>query len=131
MAKFLSEEFFAEELAALKSLDEMPGVAIDLQIKVTDGPDGDTTCFQQVVDGQLVAAGLGKSPGKMTTEVKAKWADAVAIARGQADPHVFYMQGRTKLSGDMHALLIHLRPVTTSEAFAAAWAKLMEATTTD
>lgn len=130
MPVFLSEEWFEAELAALGSLPEVADVELELALKVTGGPDGDITCFQQVADGVLVGAGLGKSPGKKATEVKAVWEDALAIARGEADPHVFYMQGRTKLSGDMHALLIHLRPVTTSPEFSEAWSSLM-ATTSD
>ena len=125
MADFLSEEWFELERSILADLDPRPGVNLDLVVKVAKGPDGDVTLHQQVVDGVLESAGFGSGPGDGATEVKASWEDAVAIATGEADPHVFYMQGRTKLSGDMHSLLIHLRPVTTSEPFTSRWADLL------
>ena len=125
MAAFLSEEWLAAEVDALGGLPERDGVDLNLEIKVADGPDGDVSVYQQVVGGRLVGAGHGKSPDSGATEVKASWDDALAIARGEADPHVWYMQGRTKLSGDMHALLIHLRPVTTSPEFVTGWGELM------
>jgi hypothetical protein len=124
MASFLSPEWFDLQLELLGALPKQKGVNLELQMSVEATPDGTVMVHQVVTDGRLTAAGIGAADDAVT-ELTVQYDDAVAVAKGEVDPHVRYMQGRIKLKGSMPPLLLHLRPVTASEAFATAWGDLV------
>ena len=111
---FLSDAWFelVRELGA--ELPERPGASARVQHVVTGTPDGEVRYVHTVVDGRTTALAPGTDESVDVTYTNT-FADAQALARGELDPRVLFMQGRTKMAGDMGKVLA-LMPVTSSDA---------------
>ena len=113
-AAFLSEAWLdiVRDLGA--SLPERPGASARVQHVVTGAPDGEVRYVHSIVDGRTVELAFGSDDVADVTFTNT-YADAQALARGELDPRVLLMQGRTKMAGDMGKVLA-LMPVTSSDA---------------
>jgi putative sterol carrier protein len=111
---FLSDAWFelVRELGA--ELPERPGASARVQHIVTGTPDGEVRYVHTVVDGRTTALVPGTDDSVDVTYTNT-FVDAQALARGELDPRVLFMQGRTKMAGDMGKVLA-LMPVTSSDA---------------
>ena len=112
-APFLSEAWFELQRSLGAELPERPGATARVQHVVTGGPDGEVRYVHTVVDGRTTDVTVG---GDDTADVTFTntYGDAQALARGELDPSVLFMQGRTKMAGDMGKVLA-LMPVVRSD----------------
>lgn len=108
MARFLTQEWLDLLVSVGAEAPERPGANARLECLVTGGPDGDITLHFVVDDGRLTRAALGPDPDGPPVTLVATYDDAVAIARGELDPNVGFMQGRIKVRGDMSHLFVLL-----------------------
>lgn len=115
MAKvaFLSDAWFDIVRSLGTELPERPGATARVQHVVTGGPDGEVRYLHAVVDGRTTELAVGSDDSADVTFTNT-YADAQALARGELDPSVLFMQGRTKMAGDMGKVLA-LMPVVRSE----------------
>jgi putative sterol carrier protein len=88
-----------------------------MQFVVTGGPDGDITYYWVLENGQLTEAALGQLPDAQVT-LTTSYADSIAIQKGDLDANAAFMQGKTKVTGDM-AKLMQLMPLTMSPEYRA------------
>lgn len=95
MAEFLSEAWVAGFVGA----GTAPGPTGTLQVVVTGAPDGGGKWHARIDDGVVAEAALGTRPAPDVT-LTASYADASAMAAGELDPSVAFMQGRLKTAGD-------------------------------
>ena len=65
-----------------------------VEVVAAGGPEGDAKCAVVLESGR-----------DATLTLTVPFTDAAAIARGELDPSVAYMQGRLKAAGDTGALL--------------------------
>jgi putative sterol carrier protein len=93
--EFPSAEWFAARTGAGGS----PGPSLTLQIQA-----GDVPATVRLREGVVVEAVLGTT-ADADVSVTASAADAGAIAAGELDPSVAFMQGRMKTAGDPGLLL--------------------------
>ena len=100
------------------------GASARVQYVVTGTPDGERRYVVTVVDGQVDEVVLGADDTADVTFTNT-YADAQALARGELDPSVMFMQGRTKMAGNMGKVLA-LMPVTRSEEYRALLASVLE-----
>lgn len=103
--RFLSQEWLDERCRlAWTAPPELSDVTIRIQHVVLDGPDGTVRYYDNVVDGRLVATGLGdiESP---TVTVTNQWSDELAVLRGQVDPADILIAGRVSVEGEQQMLL--------------------------
>lgn len=126
MAAFLSSEWIELQRQLAADLPERPGASARLQVVVTGTPDGEVTYVQQIEDGRLTEASLGRDDAADVTLTQTH-ADAVAIARGDLDANAAFMQGRVKVTGNMGSLMA-LMPLTQSPEYQAFLAALAEQT---
>ena len=114
MAKvpFLSEAWIDLQRALGAKLPERSGATARVQYVVTGAPDGEVRYIHTVVDGRTAAIALGSDDTADVTFTNT-YADAQALARGEVDPSVLFMRGRTKMAGDMGKVLA-LMPVVRS-----------------
>lgn len=125
MAKWLSEEWFAQAVRLAADQPLRPGASARMQFVLTGGPQGKTTYYWVVEDGRLVRAGPGELDDAEVTLTQT-WEDAEAIHRGELDAAAAFMQGRTKVSGEMGRLLAVLAASSSPEH--RAWQKKLAAT---
>jgi predicted lipid carrier protein YhbT len=106
---FLSEAWTDLHRSLGAGLPERSGASARVQHIVSGVPDGEVRYVVTVVDGRTTEITLG---GDDTADVTFTntYADARALARGELDPSVLFMQGRTKMAGDMGKVLA-LMPV--------------------
>ena len=106
MAKvpFLSDAWFELLQSLGAELPERPGATARVQHVVTGGPDGETRYVHALVDGRTTALAAGSDDTADITFTNT-YADAQALARGELDPRVLFMRGRTKMAGDMGKVL--------------------------
>jgi hypothetical protein len=76
-----------------------PGPTATVQVVVTGAPDGDAKFHARLDDGVVAQAALGTQPAPDVT-LTASYPDAGAMAAGELDPSVAFMQGRLKTAGD-------------------------------
>lgn len=128
MAKvaFLSDAWLERHRTLGAELPERPGASARVQHVVTGTPDGEVRYVHTVVDGRTVELSAGGDDGADVTFTNT-YADAQALARGELDPRVLFMQGRTKMAGDMGRVLA-LMPVTSSAEQRSLLAALSEQT---
>jgi putative sterol carrier protein len=126
MPTFLTQEWLDLQRALAGALPERPGASARLQIVVTGTPDGEVRYLQVMEDGRLVEAALGAA-GPVDATLTETYDDAVAIARGELDANVAFMQGRVKVVGDMGHLMA-IMPVLQSAAYRDVVAALAERT---
>jgi predicted lipid carrier protein YhbT len=112
-AAFLSEEWFELVRSLGAQLPERTGATARVQHVVTGGPDGEVRYLHTVVDGRTTGLDVGGDDAADVTFTNT-YADAQSLARGELDPSVLFMQGRTKMAGDMGKVLA-LMPVVRSE----------------
>ena len=108
-APFLSDAWCELHRSLGGELPERPGATARVQHVVTGAPDGEVRYLHTVVDGRTTEFGTGSDDAVDVTFTNT-YADAQALARGELDPPVLFMQGRTKMAGDMGKVLA-LMPV--------------------
>ena len=115
MAKvaFLSDEWLELVRSLGAELPERPGATARVQHVVTGGPDGEVRYVHTIVDGRTTSLAAGGDDGADVTFTNT-YADARSLAQGELDPSVLFMQGRTKMAGDMGKVLA-LMPVVRSD----------------
>ena len=117
MPKYLSQEWLDESRALAKDQPERPGASATMQFVVTGGPDGDTKYYWVLQDGQLAEASVGELPDSEVT-MTTSYQDSVAIQKGELDANAAFMQGKTKVTGNMGKLM-QLMPLTMSPEYKA------------
>lgn len=109
MAKFLSEQWAAEAIAALSSSDDVRGATkgVDLTIQqvITGADGGEAKYWTRIVDGGVQGA-LGEAPSPDVT-ITQDYETACEITRNEVNPQAAFMQGRLKVTGNMGKLLQH------------------------
>ena len=109
MAKFLSEEWSSEAVAALRASDDVKSstkdVDLTLQQVVTGAGGGDARYWVKLDDGSI-DGGLGDAP-KADVTITQDYETAVAITKGELNPQAAFMQGKLKITGNMGKLLQH------------------------
>ena len=107
---FLSEAWLELQRTLGADLPERPGATARVQHVVTGTPDGEVRYVHTVVDGRTTELAFGGDDAADVTFTHT-YADAQAICRGRARPaRSLFMQGRTKMAGDMGKVLA-LMPV--------------------
>ncbi len=103
------QEWFDETRALAAELLGPPGLSARIQFEITGGPDGDVSYHCVLEDGRLRSSARGRIADPDVT-LTIGWDDAVAIAAGELDPNVAFMQGRMKVAGSMAVMLALLAP---------------------
>ena len=116
MAQFLSAEWLDTVRAVAPSVGETT-----VECSVTGGPDGEVKLHAK--EGEVGFGGLTAADISLTVP----YADAIAIARGELEPSVAFMQGRMKTAGDPGKLLDVLAS-TAMPTFRAALERIASAT---
>jgi len=116
-APFLSEAWFERQRTLGAELPVRLGATARVQHVVTGAPDGEVRYVITMVDGRTTDVAVGADDSVDVTFTNTH-ADALALARGELDPSVLFMQGRTKMAGDMGKVLA-LMPVTRSSEYQA------------
>ena len=117
MPKYLSQEWLDEARALAQDQPERPGASATMQFVVTGAPDGDVKYYWVLENGQLTEAARGELPDAEVT-LTTGYADSVAIQKGEMDANTAFMQGKTKVTGNM-AKLMQLMPLTMSPEYRA------------
>jgi predicted lipid carrier protein YhbT len=125
-APYLSQAWLDLQLAVTKDLPERPGATARLQHVVTGTPEGDVRYHQAIVDGRLAEVGLGDHPDAEVTLTQT-YADAREVAQGELDASAAFMQGRTKVVGDMGKVMA-LMPLLQSPQYRDALAEISRQT---
>jgi hypothetical protein len=112
MAPHLSQDWLDLHRQLGEALPERPGVSGRVQHVVTGTPEGAVSYGLVMVDGRYTNAELGVLDAPDVT-FTITHDDAVAMARGELELHVGFMQGRIKAVGDMGAVMAML-PATQS-----------------
>jgi predicted lipid carrier protein YhbT len=115
--RYLSQEWLDEARALAQDQPERPGASATMQFVVTGGPDGDIKYYWVLENGQLAEASLGELPDAEVT-LTTGYADSVAIQKGDVDANAAFMQGKTKVTGNMAKLML-LMPLTMSPEYRA------------
>ncbi len=126
MAKYLTQEWLDNARELAKDQPERPGATATMQFVVTGGPDGDIKYYWVLENGKLLEASLGDLDGAEVTMTTA-YADSVAIQKGEIDANAAFMQGKTKVAGNMGKLM-QLMPLTMSAEYQALQAKIRDTT---
>jgi hypothetical protein len=116
VARFLSDEWIDVVRGAAPNVG-----AMKLECSVTGGPDGEVKLH--AVDGDVAFGALGGADVSLTVP----YPEAVAIARGELEPTVAFMQGRMKTAGDPGKLL-DLLEATATPAFRAGLERVASST---
>jgi hypothetical protein len=116
MAAFLSQEWLDLQCRLAGDLPSRPGATARIQVVVSGTPDGQVAYTLVVEDGRLAEAALHPDDSAQVTLAQT-YDDALAIARGELDLNVAYMQGRVKAAGDIGALMA-VMPLTQSAEYA-------------
>lgn len=117
MPKYLSQEWLDEARALAQDQPERPGASATMQFVVTGGPDGDIKYYWVLENGLLHEASLGELPDAEVT-LTTSYDDSVAIQKGDVDANAAFMQGKTKVTGNMGKLML-LMPLTMSPEYRA------------
>lgn len=117
MPKYLSQAWLDEARALAQDQPERPGASATMQFVVTGGPDGDVKYYWVLQDGVLAEASVGELPDAEVT-LTTGYQDSVAIQKGELDANAAFMQGKTKVTGNMGKLM-QLMPLTMSPEYKA------------
>lgn len=98
-----------------------------IQVEITGGPQRSIDWHAVIESGRLATSGPGVVQGTDVT-LTVTWDDALALLQGTLDPSVAFMQGRLKVTGSM-AVMLAVLPLTRTEAYAAARARVLGVTT--
>ncbi len=115
MSTWLTDEWFDQTRALAADQPERPGLSARMQFIVTGGPDGDVRYYWVLEDGHLRRSAVGDVDNADVTLTTAR-PDAMAMARGDLDPNVAFMQGRMKVAGSM-GIMMRLLPVTNTPEY--------------
>lgn len=121
MLTFLSPEWVERQrelLAGLPSAAGEGGATVRVQHVVTGGPGGDVAYHLAFEGGRVVDGGPGADPDAEVVLTTVREV-AAAIAAGDVEPSVAFMQGRLKTEGPTSRLL-PLLALTQSEPYRAA-----------
>ena len=116
-APFLSDGWFERQRTLGAELPERTGASGRVQHVVTGTPDGEVRYVITMVDGRTADVSVGGDDTADVTYTNTH-ADALALAAGELDASVLFMQGRTKMAGDMGTVLA-LTPVIRSAEYRA------------
>lgn len=109
MAKFLTQEWADEVVAALNASDDVKaatkGVQLCIQQVVTGAPDGDVSYWTKFDDGTISGA-IGEASDADVT-ISQDYETAVALNKGELNAQAAFMQGKLKVTGNMGKLLQH------------------------
>ena len=109
MAKFLSDEWSAQAIEALRASDDVRNATKDVDLtiqQVITGADGGEAKYWVHVSDGSVEGGLGDAPTPDVT-ITQDYETAVAITKGELNPQAAFMQGNLKVTGNMGKLLQH------------------------
>ena len=115
MARYLTQEWLDEARKLAQDQPERPGASATMQFVVTGGPEGDIKYYWKLHDGVLAEASLGELPDAEITLTSA-YQDSVAVQKGELDANAAFMQGKTKVTGNM-AKLMSLLPLTNAPEY--------------
>ncbi len=115
MSTWLTDEWFEETRALAATQPKRPGLSARMQFIVTGGADGEVRYYWVLEDGLLSQSGVGDVDDADVTLTTAR-SDAMAIAKGDLDPNVAFMQGRMKVSGAM-GIMMRLLPATNTPEY--------------
>ena len=113
MPAVLSQEWLDRRREVLGALPSRPGASARIQHVVAGAPDGQVAYVEVFEDGRLTSASVGASDDVDIT-FNETYPDAVAMAKGELDLHVGFMQGRVKAVGNVGSFMAVL-PATQSE----------------
>ena len=115
MSTWLTDEWFEETRALAANQPERPGLSARMQFIVTGGADGEVRYYWVLEDGLLSQSGAGDVDDADVTLTTARL-DAMAMAKGDLDPNVAFMQGRMKVTGAM-GIMMRLLPATNTPEY--------------
>lgn len=127
MPRLLTQEWLDLQRAETADLTERPGATARIQYEVHGGPDGAVVFHTHLEDGRIVRNELGADADPDFTMLVPR-DDFAAVAAGDEDASVGFMQGRIKVTGNIGRMLSVL-PVTTSDEWRAAMARVAASTT--
>lgn len=127
MPKYLTQEWLDEARALAQDQPERPGASATMQFVVTGGPEGDVKYYWKLENGLLAEAAVGELPDAEVT-LTTTYDDSVAIQKGDLDANAAFMQGKTKVTGNMGKLM-QLMPLTMSPEYKALQDKVRAITT--
>lgn len=108
--RLYSEEWIAAFNGAVATLDPDPAVSFRMRQVVNGGPDGTVRIIFSAHEGHLV---LERETGHPQTDdlpdvqvtVSLDYDEALALARGEADPARLLAAGKVKVRGDLSVLV--------------------------
>ena len=115
MSTWLTNEWFDQTRALAADQPERTGLSARMQFIITGGPDGDVRYYWVLEDGHLRQSAVGDVDDPDVTLTTAR-PDAIAMANGELDPNVAFMQGRMKVAGSM-GIMMRLLPVTNTPEY--------------
>lgn len=122
MAKFLSDEWFGEADAAVKSDPTFTAAAagkdLGVQFVVSDGADGGELQYHLSIVGGASSIAKGELDGADVT-VTSDYETSVGIAKGELNTQMAFMTGKIKVAGNLATLMMHQNIIS-------AWAGLSE-----
>jgi predicted lipid carrier protein YhbT len=125
--EYLTQEWLDESRALAQDQPERPGASATMQFVVTGAPDGDIKYYWKIENGRLADSSLGELPDAEVT-LTTTYQDSVAIQKGELDANAAFMQGKTKVTGNMGRLM-QLMPLTMSPEYKALQEKVQAITT--